>query len=199
MSNAGRPRKPTELKKIEGTYRKDRDIGQVDAEVLAEVPPPPNSLSATAKREWGIICTWLFAKNLLAHTDLSLLAMYCAEVARYFDLEKQIKRVQKEAFLQPDLPDPPDPPDFNGMDGEEAAEVQKIYMFEHRNWKSECSVIVDRHDAIVRRHMQLISLQAISSQKALALAIQFGFTPVARTRIKMPEKKQTSRLDKLME
>ena len=48
---AGRPRKPTAQKQLDGTYRKDRDGGRADVAATG-VPQKPNWLSAGASKFW---------------------------------------------------------------------------------------------------------------------------------------------------
>lgn len=90
---AGRPRKPKELHEIEGTYRADRHgFESIQGDVLPTVPPPPKILSKLAKKEWNIVCAWLCERGILASTDLSLVAIYCNEVATYFECEQYVKK-----------------------------------------------------------------------------------------------------------
>jgi P27 family predicted phage terminase small subunit len=76
MSN---PRKPDEIKKLEGTYREDR--ANPDAPVYRAAPPPmPDWLSVPAAAEWCRHVPLLAEKRVLAETDLGVLAAYCSAV-----------------------------------------------------------------------------------------------------------------------
>lgn len=89
----GRPPKPTEIHELEGTYRADRhSANAVSGNLLSEPPDPPKSLSKLAKLEWVTVTTWMCERNILASTDLSLIAMYCNEVATYFQCQRIIRK-----------------------------------------------------------------------------------------------------------
>lgn len=88
----GRPPKPTEIHELEGTYRADRhSVAAVSGNLLSEPPKPPKSLSKKAKIEWVTVTSWMCERKILASTDLSLIAMYCNEVATYFQCQKIIR------------------------------------------------------------------------------------------------------------
>lgn len=73
-----RKKKPTELKVLQGTFRKDRDGGDPpDFGKLTEVPPPPDSLENQAKVKWEQLAPRLVAQGLLQPTDLDMLEAYC--------------------------------------------------------------------------------------------------------------------------
>jgi phage terminase small subunit len=79
---AGRPRKPTALKKLEGTYRKDRDSGKEIAEKkISAVPgviiPPDSKVSCpkTIKTKyvrsyWKRLTNNLISMQVLSYNDL---------------------------------------------------------------------------------------------------------------------------------
>ena len=79
---AGRPRKPVELKKLEGTYRKDRDNGKEIAEKqIKSVPgviiPPESKISCpkTIKTKyvrsyWKRLTNNLISMQVLSYNDL---------------------------------------------------------------------------------------------------------------------------------
>lgn len=91
----GRPRKPKEVKLLEGTYRPNRDPGdRLQYSLLAEIPNPPEELSKygkTAVNEWYFICGELQAANMLQATDLFLISAYCIEMATYFKCVRLLK------------------------------------------------------------------------------------------------------------
>lgn len=89
----GRPPKLTEVKVLEGTYRKDRVLPSVaQPTLLAAVPDPPEGLSVAASVEWTVVATWLQEIGQLATTDLTLLAEYCNEQAEYWEFDKIVKK-----------------------------------------------------------------------------------------------------------
>jgi P27 family predicted phage terminase small subunit len=80
----GRPRKPTDLKKIEGTFRADRNLEQpMLVELSVGVPQPPAHLNKLGYEYWDITCKELLNNNLLAGADLGLVAGYCNELGLY--------------------------------------------------------------------------------------------------------------------
>jgi len=80
----GRPRKPVDLKKIEGTFRADRNLEQpMLVELSAGVPQPPAHLNPLGFEYWDITCKELLNNNLLAGADLGLVAGYCNELGLY--------------------------------------------------------------------------------------------------------------------
>lgn len=88
----GRPSKPKAVKVLQGTYREDRALpDEVQPELLASIPDPPDGLGDWGRREWAIVCRWLHDVGCLASTDLSLIAAYCNEVSNYWDYDSQVK------------------------------------------------------------------------------------------------------------
>jgi P27 family predicted phage terminase small subunit len=80
----GRPRKPVDLKKIEGTFRADRNLEQpMLVELSVGVPQPPAHLNPWGFEYWDITCKELLNNNLLAGADLGLVAGYCNELGLY--------------------------------------------------------------------------------------------------------------------
>ena len=86
----GRKKKPTKLKVIEGTFRKDRSS---ESEPFPDVciPLPPDHLTDTAKKEWERISRELYSLGLLSEIDMAALAGYCQVYGRWADAEAQLK------------------------------------------------------------------------------------------------------------
>lgn len=82
----GRPRKPQELKKIEGTYRKDRDNeNRPEFERITRLPDCPSYLTTNeAQALWNDVCQQLMRLKILQIVDLPMLAAYCQEMGKYF-------------------------------------------------------------------------------------------------------------------
>lgn len=70
------PRKPTKLKILQGTTRKDRMV-ENEPEPENKIPSPPSHLNKTAVCEWERISVELFRLGLLSEIDRSALAGYC--------------------------------------------------------------------------------------------------------------------------
>jgi phage terminase small subunit len=77
------PRKPSALKVIAGTDRKDRDpaasVPTVDLPLVGDVPTAPDWMpNAHAIKEWNRLAPILHANKLLTEASLSTLGMLCA-------------------------------------------------------------------------------------------------------------------------
>jgi phage terminase small subunit len=75
------PRKPTNLKSISGTERKDRaePTDTPKFRVLTEVPPAPDWLpNAHAVKEWDRLAPMLVANKLLTDAGLSVFGHLCS-------------------------------------------------------------------------------------------------------------------------
>lgn len=70
------PKKPTNIKLVQGTFRKDRAPGN-EPKPKIEIPPVPVHLSDEAKVEWGRISQDLAQLGLLTRIDRAALAAYC--------------------------------------------------------------------------------------------------------------------------
>ncbi len=82
---AGRPKKPTKLKILEGTYREDR-ANKNEATPDPGIPEMPEHLSEGAKEEWEKMSVLLCEDGLISPIDKACLSMYCSawdRVARY--------------------------------------------------------------------------------------------------------------------
>jgi len=85
-----RPRKPTNLKILQGTYRPDRaNPNEPQPEIC--IPEAPEFLSDRALQEWQRIAPILEKLGLLSQVDKMALAAYCAAVARLWQAEEQLK------------------------------------------------------------------------------------------------------------
>jgi len=85
-----RPRKPTNLKIMQGTYRKDR-ANPNEPEPKICIPDPPGFLTDRALEEWHRIAPELETMGLLSQVDSMALAAYCAAVSRLWLAEEQLK------------------------------------------------------------------------------------------------------------
>lgn len=76
----GPSKKPTSLKVVAGTTRKDREVpGAVDLPLVSAVPKAPDWLpNAHAVKEWSRLAPILVANRLLTEGGLSALGMLCA-------------------------------------------------------------------------------------------------------------------------
>ena len=73
-------RKPNNLHKIDGTFRKDRhgeEGDSLDDADLGKLPPPPIFLTPTARDEWVRVTKILGPAKLLKGTDMGIMVAYC--------------------------------------------------------------------------------------------------------------------------
>jgi len=85
-----RPKKPTELKKRQGTYRSSRaNKNEPTPEIL--IPDPPDHLEGDSLKEWDRITPILYKNGLISELDTAELAAYCCCFARWREAERHIK------------------------------------------------------------------------------------------------------------
>lgn len=87
----GRPRKPTYLKVLHGTYRPDR-APKNEPQPEPSTPSCPKWLHPEAKREWRRIVPHLEKLGLLTQVDRAALAAYCQLYARWWEAERAIRQ-----------------------------------------------------------------------------------------------------------
>jgi P27 family predicted phage terminase small subunit len=88
MKRTGPPKKPTQLKVIEGTFRKDRARAKEPKPETA-VPEAPSHLSDEARVEWDRISIELAKLGLLSRIDRAALAAYCECWADWVNASKR--------------------------------------------------------------------------------------------------------------
>jgi P27 family predicted phage terminase small subunit len=81
------PKKPTNLKVLQGTFRKDR-APKNEPMPEVEIPAVPAHLSDEAKVEWGRVSEELCTLGLLSRIDRAALAAYCECWADWVDASK---------------------------------------------------------------------------------------------------------------
>lgn len=91
MSGVGRKPKPTVLKLIAGNPGR-RPLNPAEAKPENTLPPCPEHLSDSAKREWERIAPSLHAAGLLTSIDGAALAGYCDAYGRWEDANAMIRR-----------------------------------------------------------------------------------------------------------
>ncbi len=85
--------KPSKIKKLEGTYRKDRapknemTPPSINPE---EVERPTVLMNEYSMIEWDKQTKILNSLGMMAETDTSLLIAYCIEVGNYFSLKERV-------------------------------------------------------------------------------------------------------------
>lgn len=88
----GRKKTPTVLKEMQGTARADRLVeNEMTADLVLQLPEPPELLSEIGVVEWYKITSQLFNLKMLHNVDLSLILAYCNEMATYIECEIKLK------------------------------------------------------------------------------------------------------------
>lgn len=88
---AGRPPKPTALKKLGGNAGK-RAINKSEPKPATKRPSCPKHLGGEAKREWNRMANQLFKVGLLTEVDRAALAAYCQAWARWIEAEDEMRK-----------------------------------------------------------------------------------------------------------
>lgn len=91
MGKRGPPPKPSKVKKLQGTHRKDR-AARNELEAKPGVPAMPRWLDAEGKREWSRVVPQLEALGILSDVDGAMLADYCAAHALAVKATKAYQR-----------------------------------------------------------------------------------------------------------
>jgi phage terminase small subunit len=84
---AGRPRKPHNVKVLEGTFRKDRENTSAPRPNPG-IPEAPEWMLPEAQREWGRVIAEMENLGIITKLDRSMLAAYCQMWARWVEAEK---------------------------------------------------------------------------------------------------------------
>ena len=88
----GRPRTPTKVLQLRGTFRPDRHGGaEPPAQLLEKIPRPPKHFGDAARRIWRQTAKTLIAMELLTAADLGALEGYCIAYERALDAEAVVK------------------------------------------------------------------------------------------------------------
>ena len=88
----GRKPKPTNLKVVSGTDRKDR-TNEAEPKPDLALPSPPTHLSDDAKVEWGRVCDDLYRLGILSELDRAALAAYCQAYGRWVQAERALAKM----------------------------------------------------------------------------------------------------------
>src|SRR5689334_3267228 len=90
--SGGSNRKPTVMKVMQGTARKDRMNPNEPKGDAVKIPqPPPEYLEAEAKAVWARDIAHLVKMGVFSESDYSFFEGYCIERGRYIRLEKEIQ------------------------------------------------------------------------------------------------------------
>jgi len=91
----GRAKKPTDLKVLQGTFEKSRDIAPENMPQftqLDETPVAPTHLDGEGRTEWERVAPELARCRVLRETDLQALAVYCEAVQQFHDATTEYRQ-----------------------------------------------------------------------------------------------------------
>jgi len=92
MSERGRPAKPSKVKQLHGTDRKDRmNQNEPKPNELERIPEPPWYLDYYAKKEWNRAAKHLIDVGLLTEADLTVFQEYCEVHGHCVRLHQKIR------------------------------------------------------------------------------------------------------------
>lgn len=95
MGQRGPKTKPTELKLLGGTYRKDRaPENEPKPNSPPSVPDPPAYMDTIGKKEWKRLAPELYRLGLLTKVDLGTFEAYCLSYGRLVAAHKSLKRAK---------------------------------------------------------------------------------------------------------
>ena len=89
--STGRPRKPTALKLIQGTYQPCRDAGD-EPQPPAGSLDPPRDLGGEALAQWQHLAPLLLQIHVFTEADRNALARYCTLQAQFILIKKKVQR-----------------------------------------------------------------------------------------------------------
>lgn len=160
----GRPPTPSEILKSRGTFRADRHGDR--PEVPVKKPKLPKWLTAEGKAEWNRQVKLLEKAGLIAELDRAALAVYCDTWADYVrcvwligEAEAELAQAIKDARVEVE----PDDKEGRKEKREAARHAQQL---EKRIWR-------------------LGVAKGKAAQNVVRLGDRFGFSPVARARVKV--------------
>jgi P27 family predicted phage terminase small subunit len=166
-----RPRKPTAVKVLQGTARKDR-LKQHEPKPEGKTTPP-RFLNRYARAEWKRIVPELDRLGLFTKVDRASLAAYCQAYGRWVETENKINALTLKAE--------------NTIDKEgNHGDASNAYLLKTQAG----NVIISPLLSIANRAMDQMH----------EFANEFGLSPVSRSRIDAtPKGKEKSDFEKLLE
>ena len=87
---AGRPPKPTALKKLAGNPGK-RKLNDKEPKFELDIPMPPKHLDRVARAEWRRVAQELYDAGLLSRVDRAALAAYCQAWSTWVEAVKRLR------------------------------------------------------------------------------------------------------------
>jgi len=89
---AGRPKKPIAQKRLEGTYRNDRDRDTLELDpIVSELPVPDSLTEKGAIKLWTSLLSQFLNIGLLSDIDLPLFEVMCKEYQKYLIYDRKVE------------------------------------------------------------------------------------------------------------
>jgi P27 family predicted phage terminase small subunit len=100
----GRKKKPTQLKKLQGTLKAERVLeNEMQVSLVSKIPFAPEWLTEIGSEEWNNVCSELHGKGMLHHIDLRLIEAYCNAMALHIETEMMLREKGRiQVFKNPD-------------------------------------------------------------------------------------------------
>ncbi|TNE75502.1 MAG: P27 family phage terminase small subunit [Gammaproteobacteria bacterium] len=92
-TRSGRPKKPTQLKVVDGSFRPDRDSQGAAASKPVGLPDCPVWLPKSAKKYWKDIGPRLADAGLISLLDGAAFAAHCDSVGKFEEVTRQLKEL----------------------------------------------------------------------------------------------------------
>ncbi len=171
-ASGGRNKKTSQLHVLAGTFRGDRHGDAVAPEPPKGKPEPPKPLDGDALEEWDRMIGRMESSGTLSKVDDAALYQHC----RLFAETEQIERTQ--------------------------AETSETVRILQENFDGKDDLSFENMLAVAQEITKLKKLEAsyISQVRQGRMAIrqylvEFGMTPAARSRVKLPAKPQQSKAE----
>lgn len=94
-----RPRKPSNLKVVQGTNRPHRN--NKEPVVVTEVPDCPDYLGKEAKKYWEETARQLVNAGLIGLVDTALFSLHCDSYGRYVEISRKIDTLDRMVSHSP--------------------------------------------------------------------------------------------------
>ncbi len=91
MATRGRPKKPTKLHILDGTFRDDRHDG-AEPKPAVGLPVRPKHLTKHAKEMWTELVKVLGESGVLTKADRNTMALYCEAYSQWRNAKEEIEK-----------------------------------------------------------------------------------------------------------
>lgn len=187
-NSGGRNAKAPNLHVLQGTFRGDRHGGHSVPEPPKGRPEPPKPMAGEAKAEWERMVERLEKNRTLSIVDDAALYQYCCLFAETEEIKRDAARLRKDLAetraMSKDVRKAISAAD-DGMD--KLAAIEQLAALR--------GTMVNIQKLIAKETQQLRQGHMAIRQ----YLIEFGMTPSARTRVKLPpSEKPQSKIDQLL-